>query len=592
MRLRHRQLLLLLGAALVAAILVALGGFSLVRSSLRERSVERIGAETALLAEWVQGVEGTAALQAFSERASARLDLRVTLIAADGTVIADSATGPDGLAQMDNHLGRPEVQAARLRGRGSSYRRSDTTSVRYFYSACRVAGEGPVEYTRVALPASRIDRLEARYAWMTAGVVLLSMLLFSGVAYAAVRRFSYPVERMAAAVKRCASGDDALELPRGGGREIDDLAESVRTMRRAMAAKLEELDTQHSLLSSVVSGMREGLLLIGPDRRVRLANGALIRILDLTLDPRGRLLEEVVRHPAVLNGVEEAFSGAGETRESILRVPATGRAFELHVTPLKSTGGAGQGVLVLFLDITRLEKLETVRREFVANVSHELRTPLTSIMAFVENMLDGGAGTAEEAQRFLGIISKHADRMSALIDDLTDLSLIETGAVRLELRRLDAAPVVREVVEQLRPQAAERQVEIATDLPGPVPLVADRRRLEQMLINLIGNAIKFNREGGEIHVRAVLKSEETLIRIEDTGIGIAAESLEKIFNRFYRAQRERPADVGGTGLGLAIVKHLMRLHGGSVGVESELGRGSTFRLSFPQQHPGSGNGLS
>jgi two-component system phosphate regulon sensor histidine kinase PhoR len=389
---------------------------------------------------------------------------------------------------------------------------------------------------------------------------------------------------MAAAVERCASGDRALDFPRGGGRELAGLADSVRTMQQAMSVQIDELDAQHSLLSSVISGMREGLLLVGPDRRVRLANGALIRTLDLVLDPRGRLLEEVVRHPTVLRAVEAALSGAGDSRESMLRMPASGRAFELHVTPLSHpTTGAGQGVLVLFLDVTRLEKLEAIRREFVANVSHELRTPLTSIKAFVENMLDGGAETPAEAQRFLGIIAKHADRMSALIDDLTDLSLIETGAVTLKLRRLDAAEIVREVADQLRPQANENRVEIHVELPSSIPLVADRTRLEQMLFNLIGNAIKFNREGGEIRIRAEASGSGVTIDVEDTGIGIASESLEPIFNRFYRAQRERPREVGGTGLGLAIVKHLMRLHGGSVSVESELGHGSTFRLRFPAQ---------
>jgi two-component system phosphate regulon sensor histidine kinase PhoR len=195
-------------------------------------------------------------------------------------------------------------------------------------------------------------------------------------------------------------------------------------------------------------------------------------------------------------------------------------------------------------------------------------------------MIDGGLDDRDDAERFLKIISKHADRMGSLIEDLTDLSLIETGAVALELREVDAADVAGEVVEQFRPSASGRNLELKIEVPSPFPLIADRRRLEQMLTNLVDNAVKFNRQDGSVTVRAGVGESGPFIEVEDTGIGIAADSQERIFNRFYRAHRERPQGVAGTGLGLAIVKHLMRLHGGNVSVSSELGRGSTFVLEF------------
>jgi two-component system phosphate regulon sensor histidine kinase PhoR len=567
--------------ALLVALLVASGAFALIRSSMRDRFIERIGAETALLADLCSQLDQADALQPFAQSSSAALGVRVTLIDRTGRVLADSATGEAGLAAMENHIGRPEVQAAREGGFGQSYRVSATTNVEYFYSARLVPGNGPVRYARIALPSNRVRQLQNRYAWLIAGVVALSLSLFTGVGYLAVRRFSRPMERMAAAVERSASGDFALTLPHEGGAEIRRLRDAVRQMQRAMTEKIAELDSERAVLASVISGMREGLLLIDPDRRIRLANKALRNVLDIAFDPEGNLLEEVVRHPSVLREVELALEEGGDTRQSVLRAMPTERIFELHVTPLSGPAdAANQGVLALFFDITRLEKLEGVRREFVANVSHELRTPLTSIKAFVENMIDGGVDDAENSRKFLRIISKHADRMGALIEDLTDLSLIETGSVSLELRPVDAAEVAREVVEQLRPLATRNNISVEVEMPDDFPVVADRRRLEQMLTNLVENAVKFNREGGHVRIRGRREESGPMLEVEDTGLGIASDSLDRIFNRFYRAHRERPRDVGGTGLGLAIVKHLMRLHGGSVSVSSELGQGATFQLHF------------
>jgi len=232
-------------------------------------------------------------------------------------------------------------------------------------------------------------------------------------------------------------------------------------------------------------------------------------------------------------------------------------------------------------DITRLEHLEDVRRNFVANVSHELRTPLTSIKAFVETLRDGGLTDRENSVKFLGIIQKHADRMGALIDDLTDLSLIETGAIALELAEIDAHPVVTDVVEQLEPRAESSEIEIEVEMPSPFHVRADRRRLEQVFLNLIDNAIKFNRTGGSVRVVAEIRDGRPEITVEDAGIGIPADHQERIFHRFHRVDTARSREAGGTGLGLAIVKHLIRLHGGQVRLESEMGRGSRFILEFP-----------
>jgi two-component system phosphate regulon sensor histidine kinase PhoR len=547
---------------------------------VRDRSIERIRAETALLADWAEH-GSPAEPQEFAVLAASRLNLRVTLIDSAGTVIGDSSRDAASLALMDNHADRPEVIAARLRGEGQSFRTSDTTHVEYFYSAALVSGGGTLRYVRVALPSSEVHAVQWHTAWLVVAMVPTAMLLTSALGYAAVRRLSRPVERLAEAVERSAQGDLALVPTEHAGQEIERLADAVRQMQRALLEKLNELGAERALLSSVIEGMREGLLLVGADGQVRLANRPARETLELAFDPEGHPITKVVRHPEVLRHIETALAEGVEVPESILRLPS-GRSFQLRATPLDRSGdGTVEAVIVMFFDVTRLERLESVRRDFVGNVSHELRTPLTSIKAFVETLQEGGLDDKANAERFLGIIRKHADRMGDLIEDLTDLSLIETGAISLQVEEVAAAALVRGVVEQLHPLAARRNVTVELAVPDPFPVRADRRRLEQMITNLLDNAIKFSKPAGRVTVRGTTEADRAVLAFEDNGVGIPVESLEKIFNRFYQENRNESREQGGTGLGLSIVKHLMRLHGGRVRVESELGAGSLFFLEFP-----------
>ncbi len=576
MKLRRQLLWVLIGVLLAGSLAAALGGVWVLRLAVRDNFAGRLRAETATLARWITETPATDP-QRFAENAAARLGARVTLIAADGRVVADSAKDREGVRLMDNHLGRPEIQAAMRRGFGESLRLSASTNVEYFYSAHRIEGSGPVAYVRLALPAADISVVQARYAGWLSLVVIGTLLVMAAIAIFGVRAMSKPLERMSATAERIAAGDLALEAAERGPDEVRRLAGSLNRMKRTLLEQVAEAERERSLLSSVVSDMQEGLLLVGPDLRVRLCNRALREIFELPRDPAGALLAEVVRHPAVVRVIERALARGREIRESVTRFPGSGRSFDVHATPLSPE----LGVIVLFFDITRLERLEGVRREFVANVSHELRTPLTSIKAFVETLLGGGLEDRDNALRFLGIIAKHADRMQALIDDITDLSRIETGAVELELGSVDAAQLAREVVTQLRPQIERHGVTLENELPAPFPVWTDRRRLEQLLTNLIDNAVKFNRRGGRVTIGGTAQGRWTTLFVEDTGIGIPEGARDKIFNRFYRVDPARSREAGGTGLGLAIVKHLMWLHGGRVRVDSELGRGSRFTLEFP-----------
>jgi two-component system phosphate regulon sensor histidine kinase PhoR len=412
--------------------------------------------------------------------------------------------------------------------------------------------------------------------------VAAAVALPAAVAFATRRRTRDNLRELTRGAGAAAQGDLASDLPLPEDDDAAELAAAINRMRRALTAKIEEVESDRRLVLSLVSGMREGLVWVGPGRRVRMANDTFRQIFALPYDPTGHLLAEVVRNPSVMRELDLALTEGGESRELTFHMIGSARSFEAHVTPL--TGRAGErspGALILFFDVTRLEALERVRQDFVANVSHELRTPLTSIKAFVETLTDDGLEDREQSLKFLAIVRKHADRMGELIDDLTDLSLIETGAVALDQRELDAGEVARDVATQLALKASAAGVEVAVEIPQPFPVRADRRRLVQILVNLIDNAIKFNRPGGRVTVGGGNAEGRPTLWVEDTGTGIPADSLEQVFNRFYRVDKARSKEIGGTGLGLAIVRHLMRLHGGQVVLESEIGRGSRFTLEFP-----------
>ena len=343
------------------------------------------------------------------------------------------------------------------------------------------------------------------------------------------------------------------------------------------------------LFEATLGGMREGLLVVDSDLRVVASNPAAHRLFNLTsgkLD--SRRLTELTRNSAIYSAFLDALQGKERSGVKVETHDPGRRVFDLRVVPL---GVAGQkesaGALGVFFDITQLEKLERVRQEFLSNVSHELRTPLTAILAFVETLESGALDDPENSQRFLAIIRKNAARMQTLIDDILELSAIEGGMIGVDAKPIELLPVVNDVITSLGSQASSRNISIRNKVPVQAVVFADRKRLEQMLTNLVENAIKFNRDGGEV----VIECENgpcTSIRVHDTGEGIPAQHLDRLFERFYRVDRARSRDLGGTGLGLAIVKHLARAHGGEVRVSSELGLGSVFEIDLPNQAAGNG----
>jgi two-component system, OmpR family, phosphate regulon sensor histidine kinase PhoR len=336
------------------------------------------------------------------------------------------------------------------------------------------------------------------------------------------------------------------------------------------------------LFEATLGGMREGLLVVDADLRVIASNPAAHRLFKLTdRELQSQRLTELTRNPAIYSAFLDALKGEERSGIKVETHDPSRRVFDLRVVPLGVAGRKNSaGAIGVFFDITQLEKLERVRQEFLSNVSHELRTPLTAILAFVETLEAGAIDDEENSRRFLAIIRKNAARMQNLIDDILELSAIEAGMVTVHSQTIELAPLVGDVIASLAVHAAAQGVAVRNEVSPGTVVFADPRRLEQMLTNLIENGIKFNRDGGAVVVGCE-NGARSRILVQDTGEGIPAQHLDRLFERFYRVDRARSREMGGTGLGLAIVKHLARAHGGEVKVTSELGQGSIFEIDLP-----------
>ncbi len=336
------------------------------------------------------------------------------------------------------------------------------------------------------------------------------------------------------------------------------------------------------LLNEMIGSMREGIILVEHDGLISAANEA-ARVFLGKRDFDSQHLSAVIDNETIRYAFERALRRDESTETKVeIRVRSDNRVYDMRVTPLSFADKKGRtSAIGIFYDITRLERLEKVRQEFLSNVSHELRTPLTSILAFVETLEDGGLYDRENNKRFLEVIRRNAERMHHLIDDILELSAIEAGKIVVAAKEFMLAPLVDEVWSSMTSKAAKKNIAFTNQVGADVTVFADSRRLEQILTNLFSNAVKFTREGGSIAVAHERSDSFHKIRVIDDGEGIAPEQLPRIFERFYRTDTARSRELGGTGLGLAIVKHLSRLHGGEARVQSTPGKGSTFTIELP-----------
>lgn len=503
------------------------------------------------------------------ERTGREMGLRITLIDRNGKVLADSEEPAEAVPRLENHRDRPEVRAALAGQTGTDRRLSATVNRPLLY----VAVPGGPGVVRLASPLAGADRILRYEQQSLLGAALLALLIGGLVAFIAGRSIARPLTTITQAARSIAEGA-APRFPRSGIPDIDDLVRALKDMHNQLDQRFGELRREREETAALVEAMVEGVIAADQRGQIVTANEAARRLLGYEPGERLPALEQLFRAKAAREVVDVVLGG-----DTILEreLELDGQSVLLSGRPLPQ-GGA----LLVLHDVTDLRRLETIRRDFVANVSHELKTPLTSISGYAETLVHDADDPAT-TQRFLSVILANARRMQRLVDDLLDLSRIESGGWRPNPEALDTAAAARETwalfADRAGPQGVGFELRVE---PGAEQVRADPDALRQVLTNLFDNSLRYTPEGGRILARAWPDRGGVTIGVQDTGSGIPAEHLTRIFERFYRVDPHRSREEGGTGLGLAIVKHLIEAHDGEVDATSELGAGTTITCWFPR----------
>ena len=517
---------------------------------------------------------------------------RITFIAPDGRVLGDSEKDGAALLAMENHGSRPEVREA-LRGHlGEAMRVSSTIGAEYLYLAT-LSPNGLV--IRVSEPLREVKRAVTRVQRGIFGVGGLALILTGLLSFGFSRVVTHPLRQLAGSARAMAAGDLAQRARTRGRDELAEMADALNMLAGELQRRLGQLEGERAEMQALIDAMSEGVIAVDAQGKVRRANPAARRMFSLSADPRGIAPEEVARRQGFLDTVGRALKGEA--------VPATdltvdGRSLLATAQPL-----GGGGAVMVFLDVSQLRRLEGVRQDFVANASHELKTPLTAIRGYSETLQDPDL-PPELRRRFAETVSANAERLQRIVDDLLDLSRLESGGWRVQPEILSVADMAADAWGAGREAADRKQVRFTLSVPHEAEFVwADPSALRQIFSNLFGNAIRYVGEGGEIEVTArpvasrVLESGRApapvsppdagegggwvCVEVRDNGAGVSSTHLPRIFERFYRADAARSREEGGTGLGLAIVKHMVEGHGGTVQAESLLGAGTTIRFTLP-----------
>ncbi len=516
-------------------------------------------------------------LETWAGQLAADSGIRVTLIRHDGVVLADSSVEPEEVRAMQNHLARPEVRAALAGGRGMNVRTSATTGNPYVYVARTLSGPGgEVMVLRLAEPLEQLSALRTRLAAAMALAVLAAGVAILFTSLWLDRRLFEPASRLIAGAQDLALGR-ASRVAVPDEDELAPLALALNRLAATAEQQVEAVSQERDHLQEILASMSEGVLVVGPDGRAQLINPAFYRLFDLAGDFAGRPALEIIRHPGFARLIEETLRSR-EPQSAQISLPTPERRTLLLASAVLSAGE--RGAVVAARDTTDLTRVADMRRDFVANVSHELKTPLAAIRGYAETLRDGALDEPPTARRFTDRILSQCRRLQELLADLLILSRLE-GDATLEREPVSLDAIARHAVELLTPAAREKGVEIELSEEPVPPVQGDAGNLERLLLNLLDNAIKYNRPDGKITVRVARCGGEAMLEVSDTGIGIPPESIPRIFERFYRVDKGRAREEGGTGLGLAIVKHIAQAHGGQVDVESRVGRGSTFRVRLP-----------
>ncbi|NIQ00753.1 MAG: PAS domain-containing protein [Nitrospinaceae bacterium] len=508
---------------------------------------------------------------------------RVTFILPEGTVLGDSDKNP---AEMDNHSNRPEVQQA-LQGKGgSSIRYSDTLEVKLMYQALPVYLHGELAgVVRLSIPLTVIDNNLKGMLWKIFFAGLIIALVAAFVSLKISRRISDPLSTMKKYAESIAVGEWDAPIRVEGPEDVVSLGQALNEMAAQLDDRIRTITAQRNEQEAILASMVEGVIAVNSGETLISLNRAAAKLLSVDFESaRGKPLPAVVRNLKLQEFVRNALSGEG-TLEDDLVIQKEGEEHYLQTVGmvLHDSHKKPMGAVIVLNDVTRLKRLETMRRDFVANVSHELRTPITSIKGFVETMLGGPLEDPQDHKRFLEIVAGQTDRLNAIIEDLLSLAQLEGDSQKRGIDReiCPLQPILELATEICRPKAKDKNIQVNLDVTPGLTAIINPNLIEQALVNLVDNAIKYSPDGAQVNIRGFAQNAKVTLEVSDTGRGIPSEHLPRLFERFYRVDADRSRRLGGTGLGLAIVKHIAQIHRGSVSVTSEVGSGSTFKIHLP-----------
>lgn len=579
MKLGVRGKLFLLSLAVIAAALLVVNVYvsAELRSGIEGRIADDLTVRTRLLAHDIAARSASTEWQPLAEELGRQAIARATLIARDGTVLGDSEVARERLPTLENHADRPEVRQAFDAGVGMAKRASVTVHHGLFYVAARVDGEGPVAVVRLATSLEPIETAVLRARELLLAGTLLAILVAALLSSAGSHLLSRSLRQLRATATAMAL-DLTVRSRQQGNDEIAALGAAIDSLADSLGHSLEGLARERDQLEAILETMTEGVLMTGPDGSIVLANRSLRSMLGTTGTIIGKPPIEAIRNDVLAELIDEATQTGTVVGAEIDVVGVLRRRVSVRLAPL--AGGGKRGVVGVLSDVTDLKRLESLRRDFVANVSHELRTPIAAVRAATETLQEGALHDPSAAREFVDIIGRHSERLHDLVEDLLKLSRIEAQKLDLSPAQLDVGEVIDHVVDLFEHPASRHGVLLSRGQAEKVSVYADRRAVEQILANLVDNAIKYSPRA-RVTISAAQVDGEVLISVADTGPGIGEKHLPRLFERFYRVDRGRSREVGGTGLGLSIVKHLAEAMKGRVSVESQVGRGSMFTVHLP-----------
>ena len=568
--------------------LIAVGWYSL--SSLQDFYYDRTSVDLEVRARLVERLvadkfagQDKSLLDSLSKEVGSSAFMRVTLIQPTGEVLGDSHEDP---ARMDNHADRPEFKAAVAGNRGMSVRFSRTLHEKMMYLAIPVMREGKVfGVVRTSLPIAFIDNalksIKIKIGWGALAVALLAAVISLGVS----RHISRPLEVMKKAAEEFARGGIPGKIPVTGSLEIAGLAEALNQMARQLDYRIRRITEERNEREAVLFSMVEGVFAVDTAERFISMNQAAARLIGVDArSSKRKSVQEVVRNNELQQFVKKALASREVVEADFVLSGSQERNLQARGTVLKDASDNRIGALIVLNDVTRLRRLENMRRDFVANVSHEIKTPITAVKGFVDTLMKGAINNQKDAFRFLDIIGRQVDRLNAIVDDLLSLSKLEQDPDQFVIQMEEVAlkSVLQSAIQACSSRAAKQDAVIELVCDETLRAKVNAHLLEQAVVNLVDNAVKYSGPEKRVEVVGEQHKGEIIIRVRDFGCGISKEHLPRLFERFYRVDQARSRDLGGTGLGLAIVKHIAQVHQGSVKADSTLGKGSAFSIHLPK----------